>query len=445
MENLVDSRIKPIIMPRKPEIELRVLAGLAYLGDPKSKEVQKAMLELNSECFYDGALIQIFEILSQLFKSDEDMSFVNLLGTLPPKLHLYAEEALKLEYYTGKYLEQDIKQLQNLRTLRLQIKLAINAVNSALDCIIPEEAIYVISESLKDFNKTFSSHSRNIIVPVKDLIEEILNAPEDICTEFKLDIPGLPPIPNQALITIAGRSGHGKTFFALYLMDKIIDIRPGRQSLYFNLEMNKHTMVERHARILGFNGRSRHEIVSQAKEQLLDKNLSIISEPTLTIEEIEIECRLAAMRQPLAVIVVDYLGLIRSKVKSERKDLEQSDIAKRLAALSLQFDCIVIGLIQVNRDSKTRGIGDKCPIPSDSSESMGSVHSSSWWLGIDQPQVDSDDPEWENMFNIHCRKNRFESGLFHLKLKFKNGMFSKWERPFSSNYNQSKADITPGF
>src|SRR5690606_33454758 len=104
-------------------------------------------------------------------------------------------------------------------------------------------------------------------------------------------------------------------------------------------------------------------------------NVSLVSEPLMTIDQIETECRLAALRQPLAVIVVDYLGLIRSKSRSERKDLEQGEIAKRLAALSLELNCIVIALSQVNREFKNRPVGDRCPVISDAAESMGSVHS----------------------------------------------------------------------
>jgi replicative DNA helicase len=203
--------------------------------------------------------------------------------------------------------------------------------------------------------------------------------------------------------------------------------------------MHERVMMERHARLLGVPGKDRTEIIRNGIAKLIEKNVSLISEPMITIEEIEIECRIAAMRQPIAVIVVDYLQLIRSKNKSESKHLEQSDIAKRLAALSIELNCVVIDLIQVNRDFKTRVAGDRCPVPQDSAESMGSVHSSSWWLGIDQPQCDSNDPEWQDMFQVQCRKNRGESGMFSLKLQFRNGMFSKWERPFSRNY--SKNDV----
>lgn len=272
------------------------------------------------------------------------------------------------------------------------------------------------------------------------IADEFLSEDYEDNTEIHVDIPGLPPVPNRALITIAGRSGHGKTFFALHLMDKLIDALPNKQTIYFNLEMDERVMMERHATLLGIQGNSRKDRISNGLGILLPKNVCIVSEPMITIEEIETECRIAAIIRPIGVIIVDYIGLIRSKARSERKDLEQGDIAKRLAALSLSLNCIVIALIQVNREFKNRPVGQRCPVTSDASESMGTVHSSSWWIGIDQPQADSNEPEWRDQFLVECRKNRGDAGLFDLKLKFKHGMFSKWERPFCSSYSKSQPE-----
>jgi replicative DNA helicase len=128
--------------------------------------------------------------------------------------------------------------------------------------------------------------------------------------------------------------------------------------------------------------------------------------------------------------VVDYLGLIGSKARYEAKHLQQADISKRLAALSLELDCVVICLIQVNREFKNRPVGDRCPLTTDASESMGSVYSSSWWIGIDRPEQDDNSGEFQHLFMVACRKNRGDQGNFEFNLKFQNGMFSKWYRPF---------------
>ena len=430
--------------PCAGEIELRVISALTHIGDPDNFEVQKALLQLDIHCFHKIDYRQMYELIDSLFKQRKEFSFVTFLHLLPTEIYQIAFEMIKDDYSTSRYLADDVKQLLDYRALRKQLKILVNAANFSLDAVTADESLFVISEQLQKINESTSTTRKAYLRTYETIADEFLSESENDDSQFPVDIPGLPLVPNRALITIAGRSGHGKTFFAIYLMDKIIDAQPGKQTLYFNLEMHERVMLERHAKILGVKGDDRRSTITNGISKLLTKNVSLISEPLITIDEIETECRLAALRQPLAVIVVDYLGLIRSKSKSERKDLEQSDIAKRLAALSLQLDCVVLALIQVNRDFKTRPIGDRCPMPQDSAESMGSVHSSSWWLGIDQPQNDTDDPEWAHRFFVDCRKNRGDSGLFKLHLQFMNGMFSKFTRPFCSSYSK-KTEETPRF
>src|SRR5574338_747465 len=88
-----------------------------------------------------------------------------------------------------------------------------------------------------------------------------------------------------------------------------------------------------------------------------------------------------------------------------------------------------MALIQVNRDYKSRPVGDRCPQVSDAAESSGSVRSATWWIGIDQPQKDSQEIEFKDLFQVACRKNRNGSN-FYTELDFVNEGFYKRERKF---------------
>ena len=445
MENSVRTNIEHITPPSAPEVELRVIAALTHIGDPDNLIIQKAMLMLDQHCFSNMDYRALYLIIYDLFKQQKEFTFVSFINSVPDYLSGLVHHMIKTDYITTSYLASDINQLLHYRAWRMQLRILADTINESFQMRTAEESVSVINESLQRLNQTSSTTRKAYIRSYETIADEFLSDNEIDDSQFPVDIEGLPEVPNRALITIAGRSGHGKTFFALYLMDKIIDAQPGKQTLYFNLEMHERAMMERHAKLLGVKGQTRVETIRNGINKLLPKNVSLISEPMITIDEIETECRLASMKQPIAVIVVDYLGLIRSKTKSERKDIEQSDIAKRLAALSIELNCVVIALIQVNREIKNRPIGDRCPIPTDSAESMGSVHSSSWWLGIDQPQNDSDDADLQHLFMVQCRKNRGESGMFSLNFKFMGGTFSKWIKPFSSNYSSKKKDVPSGF
>lgn len=420
------------VPPRGHELEMRTLACLIHLGDPNHIRVQGAMLKLDRDCFADIDHKILFELIENLFKKGNVFDFVEFITMVPTEQYHLVTQAVKDEYIFTNHLEHDVEKLLSYRALRKQLKILVDAANSSLEAITPEESLIAISDNLQAISSiTCTGHK-----PYKRTGEQIL---DEIFThglisgrDFPVDIPGLPPVPNEAMITIAGRSGHGKTFFALYLMDKIIEQFPDKQALYFNLEMRDHVLLERLAILNGCKGADQMDTLKRGASKIIAKNLTLVTKAQITIEEIETESRLSAMQKPISVIVVDYLGLIRTKVKHESNHLQQSDIAKRLGSLATDLKCIVLCLIQVNRDIKHRAVSDRCPIPTDSAESMGSVDSSSWWLGINQPQNDSDDDDFRDRFDIECRKSRTESGLFKVNLRFKGGMFSKWQRPFCS-------------
>ncbi len=415
--------------PRGHELEIRTIAALIHLGDPKNHRVQKAMLQLDKDCFTNIDHRILFELIRDLVAKENPFDFVEFMTLVHEDQFQLLTQAVKDEYIGTLNLEHDVSKLLAYRLWRKQLRILVDTVNFSLANQLPEEGLAVIGEHLQSLSQVNSSQA-SIVRSYELIADEFLSESDDDNSQFLVDIPELPPVPNRALITIAGRSGHGKTFFALHLMDKIIDAHPDKQTLYFNLEMHERVMMERHAKLLGIKGFSRREVIKNGIHCLMPKNVSLISVPMITIDQIETESRLASLRQPIAVIVVDYLGLVGSKSRYDRKDLQQSDISKRLAALSIELDCVVICLIQVNREFKNRPVGDRCPLVTDSSESMGSVHSSSWWIGIDRPELDDNSGEYQYLFMVACRKNRGDSGNFQFNLKFQNGMFSKWVLPF---------------
>jgi len=417
--------------PRGHEIELRTICALIHIGDPMDIRIQQAMLRLNRECFAYIDHRIIFDLVQGLFSKQHVFDLIEVMTIAAPDQHRVISLAMQDQYCSTANLEYDVAKLLDYRQWRIQLRILVDTVNLSMEYRLPEEALESMSLQLQALSKSQGNSASSIVRSYHQIADEFLSEENADNSDFSVEIPGLPRVPNRALITIAGRSGHGKTFFALYLMDKIIDAQPGKQTLYFNLEMHERVMLERHARLLGVQGSSRREVVSNGIIKLLPKQVSLISEPMITIDQIETESRLASLRQPIAVIVVDYLGLVGSKTKYDRKDLQQGDISKRLAALSIELDCDVICLIQVNREFKTRPVGDRCPLTTDAAESMGSVHSSSWWIGIDRPDQDDNSGDYQHLFQVRCRKNRGDAGNFELNLKFQNGMFHKWTQPFS--------------
>lgn len=418
--------------PKGHELELRTISALISIGNPNHMRVQAAMLKLDLECFTNAHHKALFSLIQELVTKSHPFDLVELMPVVADSEYHLLTEVLKDEYCSTHQLEHDIEKLLSYRLWRKQLRILVDTVNLSMEQTLPEEALTSISNNLQSLSASVVNGSKSYKRTTEEILDEIFTDGIIASKDFLVNIPDLPPVPNESMITISGRSGHGKTFFALYLMDKIIEQFPDKQAIYFNLEMRDHILLERLSILNGFRGSDQMDTLKRGASNLIAKNLTLVTKASMTIEEIETESRISSLQQPLSVIVVDYLGLISTSVKHETNYLQQSAIAKRLGSLATDLKCVVLCLIQVNRDIKNRPIPDRCPIPTDSAESMGSVDSCSWYLGINQPQNDApNDDQWQHMFQIQCRKTRTESGMFKVQLKFKGGTFSKWQRPFA--------------
>lgn len=411
------------------EVEIRMLGALIFIGESSDIRVKEAMSELHVALFSDPVHREIFLQIRNLFDQDHPFDLISLVDQSSDKAYWFLKTVIGEGFFTANLILSDILTLQDFYNWGSQLKILFNTLNTSSRALIPSDGLEAISTEINKLTQFTSSRRTKNMRTMEKITTDILDNPEPSLELIQTSMPNLPAIPNQSLIAIAGRSGHGKSFFSLYLMDAILRAKPDTQALYFNLEMSEAVMVDRYALLLGAQGESLKDRVKSRLPQLMDRDMSIFTEALMSIEDIEIESRLAFLRKPISVIVVDYLSLVSSRIKYERNDLLQIAIAKKLAGLALSLNCIVLAPMQVNRNSATRPIGDRCPYPSDSSESMGSVHSATWWLGIDQPSKDSTEIKYRNLLQVACRKNR-HSDLFDLNLEFKDGKFSSYQRPF---------------
>ena len=212
-------------------------------------------------------------------------------------------------------------------------------------------------------------------------------------------------VKENCMLTIAGRSGMGKTGFGVYMAHNLAKHHPYQHVLFYSLEMSAADIYEKQlACILGrhpvlLDYETKRRITTEANKT----KFTIFEETLASIGYIETTSRIMAIKNPVSVIVVDYLSIVQNDSKFESNALKQADIAMRLASLAKELNCIVIALTQVNRDHAGRQ--DKSPVTSDAADSSGSERSSTYWLGIYRPKVD-DDNESDD-FIVKCRNNRF--------------------------------------
>ncbi len=102
------------------------------------------------------------------------------------------------------------------------------------------------------------------------------------------------------------------------------------------------------------------------------RDIWIVDATDLTIEQIRAVAETHKRRYPhLAMIVVDYLGLIK-KPKAERNDLAIAHISRNLKTMAMRLHTPTFALSQLSRAVDSRPAGQRRPVMSDLRDS-GSI------------------------------------------------------------------------
>ena len=416
------------------EIERRVLGALMMIGEHNDIDVQESMLLLTPYDFYDRHHCNLFVMIRHLFDNLQPFDGMRLIE-LVDSIDWKSCEEIITRYRSSSTLTLDAKRLIEIR-VRNDIAKKLDTIHYEFNAeSIPSKAsqiatagCYEVSKmGTTDENYVFTAEMMAEKYNFEDTASEQI-IPTGIETLDKLNGGGF---KESSMITIAGRSGMGKTGFAVHLAHNLAMNHKHHHVLFYSLEMTEDEIYEKQlTSILG-----KHPINLTTKEKgyaqasALDIPFTIDRKPLASIDYIETTARIIDIKKPISVIVVDYLGIVQNKSKLESHTLKQADICLRLAALALELNCIVIALTQVNRDYSNRE--DKCPITSDAADSSGSERSSGYWLGIYRPEVDSpDDLNLKNQFIVKCRKNRF-GNIWSAIFGFNEATFQEVDQQFS--------------
>ena len=416
-----------------PEAEIRVIGCIVSLGEHSNTSVQLAFIELDEECFSSADTRYLFSILKEQFlqkKLFDVISVMDLLSKASQEVHSLFTRSIQGCYFNPSALEQDIENLILARNIRKQIV----TLTTLLNKLSKEHSLTKCKEEIDSSIKevaAISCGSAKSGISYKEIAEKFIageyEEEEYIQTASKQlnQITGK-GVPGKSLITIAAGAGVGKTNIAIWIMHQIHSVQPGKMALFFSFEMEVIKIMQRHAGVISGKVFDSMDIV-QKEQSIIDlstENVTLYDQSRTDIAHIEATARVQAMTMPISVIVIDYLGLVSNSGKFERNDLRQADITQRLHSLALELGCVVIALSQINRKSAERAKDDRCPYPSDAADSSGSHRSSTWWIGVDRPEMYDDNPYYQNMFVMKWRKNRY-GGLFEMKILFNGGAFSE--------------------
>lgn len=182
------------------------------------------------------------------------------------------------------------------------------------------------------------------------------------------------------LSIVAARPSMGKTSFVLNIGLQVAQQRKGNVAI-FSLEMSSLQLARRlvamQSEVSGYVLKTPGALNQQVYEKLADAcemfyDLPIFIDDASDVNGLEVrgKCRRLKQNGGLALVIVDYLQLMRGNRKTENRVQEISDIARSLKSLAKELDVPVIALSQLNRSVENRE--NKRPQLSDIRES-GSI------------------------------------------------------------------------
>ncbi len=224
----------------------------------------------------------------------------------------------------------------------------------------------IIADLLPDVIKRLDERSRR--APGTRLgLETGLGAVDD-------QLDGLCP---GRLYVVAGRPGMGKSIFGLQSLRAAV--AAGLHALLFTLEMPADETIHRLLAAempLNFGKLQAGRLTEDDWDgltstvcRLSPAKLWIDDSSEIGIADLLARARRLHRRNPLGLVVVDYLSLVTG-IAAERRDLEVGSITRLLKALAKELNCPVVLLAQLNRKLEDRA--NKRPQMADLRES-GSV------------------------------------------------------------------------
>jgi replicative DNA helicase len=299
---------------------------------------------------------------------------------------------------------------------RKTISLARNLADKGFDPTVSAQELldYLQTEAMSISGS--GSQGAPFTETLKGLVEEIEVAYKDkpsllgISTGFRALDAVMRGLQDSDLIVFAGRPSMGKTALALGMAKSAL--KEGIRVQIFSLEMSSLQLALRMLASecgisgqklrLGRFGEGDWPRITRACGRL--HKFDIVIDDTPGISELELARRARVVRPGL--LIVDYLGLMKSAISTDRsrKDLEVGNITGALKGLAKELSIPVVVLSQLNRKVEDRQ--EKRPQLSDLRES-GAIEQDADLVGfIYRDELYYEDSPDEGIAEINITKHR---------------------------------------
>ena len=219
----------------------------------------------------------------------------------------------------------------------------------------------------------------DVVERLKDRISEAIGYVKDL-SERGGKIPGLESgftrldqltagFRDNDLIIIAARPGMGKTALSLNICTNIL-LNLQKPILFFSLEQDREQLIRR--MLSGVAGVSHSKLdrgdnlttqdwqqLESARHSLSKVEFFIVDRPNITLEDMKSHVRrinreLGDVDNQLAMLVVDYLQLIKPSRDRTSRVIELGEVSRGLKAMAKEFKVPIVSVAQLNRNVENR-------------------------------------------------------------------------------------------
>lgn len=378
-------------LPYSVEAEQSVLGSV--LIDPKC--LNDIAVLMKPEYFYIPQHREIYKVMSSMYELSQVIDFVSLLEKLK-KDGVYDEAGGKA------YLTQLVQTVPSAANVLTYVAIIRERYYARALMTAAQDIINDVNENTFDSDMLLNSAEQKIydirqgreisgLTHIKSVIEnETYDRLAKMSNpETRKDYIGIPcgiseldkkitGLNKSDLIILGARPGMGKTSFALNIARNVA-VGTGRTVCFFSLEMTRDQLAQR---LLSSEAGIKSEKLrtgeldenewarlAQAGENLSKSNIYFDESSAITVPEMK--AKLRRMKPAPDLVIVDYLGLMKSARKTENRVQEVSEITRNLKIMAKELKIPVIACAQLSRGTETKGKSHK-PALSDLRES-GSI------------------------------------------------------------------------
>ena len=440
-----------INMPYSLEAEQTILGAILIDSDTLGLVTEM----VKPECFYIQQHRLLFSIMTNMFAAGSHVDVITVLDQAVAT-HVFRTPAEGRNYLAN--LAETVPSTANLESYCkiVSSKYYIRSLAETAQTILHDiQNGETNAQALLDGaeQKIFSiRQGREVsgLIPIREVVAETymhigqLSGPDrekykGIGTGFAYLDTLTSGLNKSDLILIAARPAMGKTAFALNLAQNVAKTHPEQAVCIFSLEMPKAQLA---SRLLSAsaqvdsnklrNGRlSNDDWTKLAYGANYLNNMPIYIDDTASITVPQIKAKLRRIKN-LGLVVIDYLGLIQSTLKTENKVQVISEITRQLKIMAKELNVPVLVLSQLSRGPESRT--DKRPMLSDLRDSGSIEQDADIVMFLYRDAYYNKESKTPNMAECIIAKNRHgECGTVNLV----------WDGQYTRFSSEEKSDVSP--